>query len=96
MKNLLVLQDYPKLLDALSADSSAVGCSVDFGLATLFILSNDGKLCNYVLGKCLSFFHILVIANRSTLCKATETQVVIKIKMQSIVCFLLTIHGCGT
>ena len=53
MKNLLVLQDYPKLLDALNADSSAVGCSVDFGLATLFILSNDGKLSNYMLGKCL-------------------------------------------
>ena len=56
MKNLLVLQDYPKLLDALGTDSSAVGCCVDFGLATLFILSNDGKLCNFVLGKCLTLF----------------------------------------
>lgn len=57
MKNLLVLQDYPKLLDALNADSSAVGCSVDFGLATLFILSNDGKLSNYMLGKRLIAQH---------------------------------------
>ena len=56
MKNLLVLQDYPKLLDALEADSSIVGCSVDFGLATLFLLSNDGKLTNYVLGKCLMIY----------------------------------------